>query len=54
MDDNAHVHRARVVREYMKTDNIKHTEWPAQYPDLILRLGHMAEIAATLIYDKNL
>ena len=29
MDDNAPVHRARVVREYMETDNINHTEWPA-------------------------
>ena len=36
MDDNAPVYRARVVREYMETNNINHTEWPAQSPDLNL------------------
>ena len=34
MDDNAPVHRAHVVREYMENNNIHHTEWPAQSPDI--------------------
>ena len=34
MDDSAPVHRAHVVHEYMENNNIHHTEWPAQYPDI--------------------
>jgi transposase len=33
-DDNAPVHRARVVKAYMEENDINCTEWPAQSPDL--------------------
>ena len=33
-DDNAPVHRAHTVREYIQENNINHMEWPAQSPDL--------------------
>ena len=28
-DDNAFVHRAHIVREYIQENNINHMEWPA-------------------------
>lgn len=34
MDDNAPVHRARAVSQYLENSNIHHTEWPAQSPDI--------------------
>ena len=34
MDDNAPVHRAKTVKDYMTVNNIKTTKWPAQSPDL--------------------
>lgn len=34
MDDNAHVHRARVVKIYMANNNAYTTEWSAQSSDL--------------------
>ena len=34
MYDNAPVHRAHVVDEYWETNDINHTEWPAQSPDI--------------------
>lgn len=33
-NDNAPVHRAHTVREYIQENNIKHMEWPSQSPDL--------------------
>lgn len=33
-DDNAPVHRAHVVKNYMTENNINCTDWPAQSPDL--------------------
>jgi hypothetical protein len=32
-DDNAPVHRARSVKEFMERENIPTMEWPAQSPD---------------------
>ena len=34
MDDNAPVHRARLVSAYMQDNDINTTEWPAQSPDI--------------------
>ena len=34
MDDNAPVHRARIVKDFKETNNIFCTDWPAQSPDL--------------------
>lgn len=34
MDDNAPVHRAHIVCQYMENNNIHHTVWPAQSPDM--------------------
>ena len=33
-DDNAPVHRSRVLQEYRATNNLKSISWPAQSPDL--------------------
>ena len=33
-DDNAPVHRSRVLQEYRATYNLKSISWPAQSPDL--------------------
>ena len=33
-DDNAPVHEACVVKEYMEETDLHGTEWPAQSPDL--------------------
>ena len=33
-DDNAPVHRACTVHQYMENNNIHHTEWPARSPDI--------------------
>ncbi len=33
-DDNAPVHRARVVKEWMEENEITNILWPAQSPDL--------------------
>ncbi|UYV84124.1 K02A2.6-like [Cordylochernes scorpioides] len=34
MDDNARPHRARLVNEYLQSENIRRMDWPARYPDL--------------------
>ncbi|UYV79238.1 hypothetical protein LAZ67_17001702 [Cordylochernes scorpioides] len=34
MDDNARPHRARLVDEYLQSENIRRMEWPARSPDL--------------------
>lgn len=34
MDDNAPVHRARLVKNYLEENSIKTTTWPAQSPDM--------------------
>ncbi|UYV72833.1 hypothetical protein LAZ67_10000923 [Cordylochernes scorpioides] len=34
MDDNARPHRARLVNEYLQSDNIRRMDWPARSPDL--------------------
>lgn len=34
MDDNAPVHRAKIVKDYVNNNNINTTKWPAQSPDL--------------------
>ena len=34
MDDSVPIHRARTVGQYMENNNIYHTEWPAQSPDI--------------------
>ena len=34
MDDNAPVHKARVVKTFEETNQINTTKWPAQSPDL--------------------
>ena len=34
MDDNARLHRARVVEEYLQQDTIVCMDWPACSPDL--------------------
>lgn len=33
-DDNAPVHRARIIEEYKRDNNINCLTWPAQSPDL--------------------
>jgi hypothetical protein len=33
-DDNAHIHRTRVVKEYMEESDLHGMEWLAQSPDL--------------------
>ena len=33
MDDNAHPHRARVVKRYLKCETIQRLDWPARSPD---------------------
>ena len=34
MDDNARLHRARVVEEYLQQETIVRMDWPACSPDL--------------------
>ncbi|UYV83242.1 hypothetical protein LAZ67_23000264, partial [Cordylochernes scorpioides] len=34
MDDNACPHRARLVNEYLQSENIRRMDWPARSPDL--------------------
>ncbi|UYV80792.1 hypothetical protein LAZ67_19001747 [Cordylochernes scorpioides] len=34
MDDNARPHRARLVNEYLQSENIRRMDWPAISPDL--------------------
>ncbi|GFU02936.1 transposable element Tc3 transposase [Trichonephila clavipes] len=34
MDDNAHPHRANIVDEYLKSEDITRMDWPAYSPDL--------------------
>ncbi|UYV66997.1 hypothetical protein LAZ67_4003618, partial [Cordylochernes scorpioides] len=34
MDDNARPHRARLVNEYLQSENIRRMDWPARSPDL--------------------
>lgn len=34
MDDNASLHRARLVTKYSRMEGISRKEWPAQSPDL--------------------
>ena len=34
MDDNATVHRARIVQEYLQKERIERMDWPARSPDL--------------------
>ena len=33
-DDNARHHRARVVNDFIRQQNIQRMDWPANYPDL--------------------
>lgn len=33
MEDNAPVHRTKIVKYYMNNNNINTTKWPAQTPD---------------------
>ena len=34
MDDNATLHRARIVNEYLQQETIERMDWPAKSPDL--------------------
>ncbi|GFV16269.1 transposable element Tcb2 transposase [Trichonephila clavipes] len=34
MDDNARLHRARIVEEYLEDHGLERMEWPARSPDL--------------------
>ncbi|UYV63860.1 hypothetical protein LAZ67_2005843 [Cordylochernes scorpioides] len=34
IDDNARPHRARLVNEYLQSENIRRMDWPARSPDL--------------------
>ncbi|UYV76586.1 K02A2.6-like, partial [Cordylochernes scorpioides] len=34
MDDNVRPHRARLVNEYLQSENIRRMDWPARSPDL--------------------
>ncbi|GFW72653.1 transposable element Tcb1 transposase [Trichonephila clavipes] len=34
MDDNAHPHRADIVKDYLESERIAHMAWPAYSPDL--------------------
>ena len=34
MDDNAHPHRARVVKRYLECETIQRLDWPAHSPDV--------------------
>ncbi|UYV66409.1 MAP4K1 [Cordylochernes scorpioides] len=34
MDDNARPHRARLVNEYLQSENIRRMDWPPRSPDL--------------------
>ncbi|UYV77413.1 hypothetical protein LAZ67_15000933, partial [Cordylochernes scorpioides] len=34
MDDNARPHRARLINEYLQSENIRRMDWPARSPDL--------------------
>ncbi|UYV81694.1 hypothetical protein LAZ67_20002009 [Cordylochernes scorpioides] len=34
MDDNSRPHRARLVNEYLQSENIRKMDWPARTPDL--------------------
>ncbi|UYV84314.1 hypothetical protein LAZ67_X001824 [Cordylochernes scorpioides] len=34
MYDNARPHRARLVNEYLQSENIRRMDWPARFPDL--------------------
>ncbi|UYV80853.1 hypothetical protein LAZ67_19001989 [Cordylochernes scorpioides] len=40
MDDNARQHRARLVNEYLQSENIRRMDWPARSPDLN-PIGHV-------------
>ena len=33
-DDNAPVHRAKIVKQWMQNNSVKNIPWPAQSPDL--------------------
>ena len=38
MDDNAPVHRAHTVENYEDQNEVTSTEWPAQSPDLYIKV----------------
>ena len=53
-DDNAPVHRAHIVREYIQENNINHMEWPAQSPDLNVIENHWWKLKRDLENEVHL
>ena len=53
-DDNAPVHRSRVLQEYRATNNLKPISWPAQSPDLNIIENIWLDIKRKLAYRDHI
>ena len=48
--DNCAVHKAKIVENYMKSNNLSIIRWPSQSPDLNI-VEHVWKIVSDMVYD---